>query len=194
MVDNLCFNNYLSFLKSVTSLIFAVAFFLLIAIVRNKEDHSEESFSSWRVHQSFNFLVLLQFLFHWFRNSVCTRMNWFASRIHQLETNWFNNACWILLMFHQIDFHILGVISWFDAVPLHGGSQMSWWHHLSLQILAYIQYQEFSYPENIHLFALINIKKRLCWWYIAASLSFIGIASVSQVPSGHLRSWLCLVF
>jgi hypothetical protein len=60
-------------------------------------------FKDSNVHQSYNFLVLLQLLFHWYRNSVSTRMNWFTIRIHQLETNWFHFPFWILLMFHQTD-------------------------------------------------------------------------------------------
>jgi hypothetical protein len=98
-------------------------------------------FKDSNVHQSYNFLPLLQFLFHWSRNSVSTRMNRFTIRIHQLETNWFNIQCWILLMFHQTDVHIFGVIFSVDAVPLHGDFHMSWWHHLSL--LAFTQHLEF---------------------------------------------------
>jgi hypothetical protein len=40
------------------------------------------------VHQSYNFLALMQLLSHLSRNSVCTRMNWFAIRFHHLEINW----------------------------------------------------------------------------------------------------------
>jgi hypothetical protein len=42
-------------------------------------------FKDSNVHQSYNFLALMQLLFHWSRNSVCTRMNWFVIRIHHLE-------------------------------------------------------------------------------------------------------------
>jgi hypothetical protein len=54
-------------------------------------------------------------------------MNWFAIRIHQLETNWFH-------MFHQRDVY--------NAIPLYGGSHMIFSHYLSLP--AYNQHQEFS--------------------------------------------------
>jgi hypothetical protein len=73
-------------------------------------------FKDSNVHQSYNFLALLQFLFHWSRNRVSTRMNWFTIRIHQLETNWFSVPCWILLMFHQTDswcsYFWSSVLSW----------------------------------------------------------------------------------
>jgi hypothetical protein len=42
MGDIACFNNNLSFLKSMTTLIVADPFFLGIANYGNKEDHSEE--------------------------------------------------------------------------------------------------------------------------------------------------------
>jgi hypothetical protein len=30
-------------------------------------------------------------------------------------------------MFHQSDDHIFGVVSWIDAIPLHGGFHALWW-------------------------------------------------------------------
>jgi hypothetical protein len=144
MGDVQCFNNKLSFLKSVTTLIVVLPFFL---VIENDGEHRSPFrgivfFKDSNVHHFYNFLSMLQ-LFHWSRKSVCTRMNWFVTRIHQSETNWLNIPCWILLMFHQKDVNIFGVIFSVDAVPLHGGSHMSWWHHLSLLILTYTQHLEF---------------------------------------------------
>jgi hypothetical protein len=152
------FNNKLSFMKSVTTVI--VPFFIGIA-------NDGEVFKGSNDHQSYNFLSLLQFLFHWIRNSLCTRMNWFTIRIHQLETNCFIVPCLILLMFHQKDIHIFGVIFWVDAVPLHERSLMSWWHHLSL--LVGTQHQEIGSSKIFNSDSLwlicthINLNQSLYW-------------------------------
>jgi hypothetical protein len=61
----------------------------------NTEAYSEEYSSSRSpisiCHQSYNFLALLQLLFHCSRsmNRVCTQINCFALCMQHLETNWY---------------------------------------------------------------------------------------------------------
>jgi hypothetical protein len=152
MGDVLCFNNKLSFLKSVTTLI--VPFFLGIKNVESREDNSEEQSSS-RSPMSTNLTISLTCCSCCFTDlgALCARA-WISLQLGSIS--------WRLIdIFSMLNSpnvpskrcSYFWVISWVDAVPLHGGSHMSWSCYLNL--LTHNQHQEFWCPKNIPLLAFV---------------------------------------
>jgi hypothetical protein len=81
-------------------------------------------------------------------------------------------------------------------------SDMSWWHHLMLKMLACNQQQEFLWPRNIHLWAFVahlhsNKPQSGPLLTIEYCISVLDWNSkIFQYPKrsyGHWNLWLCLM-